>query len=169
MKKMWRSSLPRLPFAVRRFLFRFWGTEQVPSLCTLTHTQWQSGDHAWTWTWTWHGWTSAEPEREKSFLCFGHASVEYLWGFCRAAFHQHLDMQDSRPRHRHRQRQRQRRGRDSDSDTSRARRPVASCKLDLISCRSSLRIRFPAKRRGERRAQLVADTGRGLSCILTYS
>lgn len=46
---------------------------------------------------------------------------------------------------------------------------VASCKLDLISCRSSLRIRFPAKRRGERRAQLVAGTGRGLSCILTYS
>lgn len=31
---------------------------------------------------------------------------------------------------------------------------VASCKLDLISCRSSLRIRFPAKRRGERSAQL---------------
>lgn len=26
-------------FAVRRFLFRFWGTEQVPSLCTYTHTR----------------------------------------------------------------------------------------------------------------------------------
>lgn len=152
-----------MPFAV--FCFVSGALNKCP---LYAHSYTQSGDHAWTWTW--HGWTSAEPEREKSFLCFGHASVEYLWGFCRAAFHQHLDMQDSRPRHRHRDGDRDGAATQTQIRVARvAQLQVASCKLDLISCRSSLRIRFPAKRRGERRAQLVAGTGRGLSCILTYS
>lgn len=90
---------------------RFWGSEQVPSLCT----------------WTWHGWTTATWTPEKSFLCFGwtHACASEeapsicVSGGLHRAWICKIAPSVSYPRY-------------SDTDTG----------LDLISCRSSSRIRF---------------------------